>query len=59
MPHVKIYFNVDSRGIEALLADKYHAMTDSQLLAFLRGDVSSETERCLTIALAELETRTN
>ena len=46
-------------GIEALLADKYQAMSDSQLLAFLRGDLSSETERCLTIALAELETRTH
>jgi hypothetical protein len=46
-------------GIEALLASKYHAMSDSQLLAFLRGDLSNETEKCLTIALAELETRTN
>jgi Double zinc ribbon len=46
-------------GIEGLLADKYHSMSDSQLLAFLRGDLSGETERCLNIALAELETRTN
>lgn len=33
-------------------------MSDSQLLAFLRGDLSGETEKCLNIALAELETRT-
>lgn len=46
-------------GIEALLAAKYHAMSDSQLLAFLRGDLSDETEKCLTIALAELESRTH
>jgi Double zinc ribbon len=46
-------------GIDGLLADKYHAMSDSQLLAMLRGDLSGQTERSLSIALAELETRTN
>lgn len=44
---------------DALLADKYHAMSDSQLLAMLGGDLSGQTEESLAIALAELETRTN
>lgn len=48
-----------SSGVDALLADKYHAMSDSQLLAMLRGDLSGQTEKSLSIALAELETRTN
>jgi double zinc ribbon protein len=46
-------------GIEALLADKYHALSDSQLLATLRGDLSTQTEKSLSVALAELETRTS
>lgn len=48
-----------SSGVDALLADKYHALSDSQLLAMLRGDLSGQTEKSLSIALAELETRTN
>src|SRR5262245_27783623 len=46
-------------GIEALLADKYHAKSDSQLLPFLTDDLSDGTEKYVTIALAELETRTH
>jgi Double zinc ribbon len=46
-------------GIDALLADKYHAMSNAQLLAMLKGDLSGQTEKTLSIALAELETRTN
>lgn len=46
-------------GLDALMSDKYHAMSDSQLLATLKGDISGQTEKSLTIALAELETRTN
>lgn len=45
-------------GIEALLADKYNALSDSQLLATLRSDLSTQTEKSLSVALAELETRT-
>jgi len=48
-----------SSSIDALLVGKYHAMSDSQLLAALSGDLSGQTEKPLTIALAELETRTN
>ncbi len=48
-----------SSGVDTLLADKYHAMSDSQLLAMLRGDLSGQTEKSLSIALAELESRTN
>ena len=46
-------------GLDALLSDKYHAMSDSQLLTMLKGDISGQTEKSLSIALAELEARTN
>lgn len=45
-------------GTDALLTEKYHAMSDSQLLAMLRGDLSGQPEKSLFIASAELETRT-
>lgn len=46
-------------GIDALLADKYHSMSTAQLLAMLKGDLSGQTEKTLSIALAELESRAN
>ena len=48
-----------SSGIEGLLADKYHTMSDSQLLTMTRGDLSGQTKRSLTIVLGELESRTS
>ena len=44
-------------GVDALLAEKYGAMSDFQLLTMLKGDLSEQTPKALSIALAELEAR--
>src|SRR4030095_15621689 len=44
-------------GIDSLLANKYRTMSNSELLATFRGDLSTHTEKTLSIALSELETR--
>jgi hypothetical protein len=44
-------------GIDSLLTDKYRAMSDSELMTMLRGDLSAHTEKTLSIAVRELETR--
>jgi len=44
-------------GIDSLLADRYRSMSDSELLATSKGDLSTHTEKTLSMALTELETR--
>jgi len=44
-------------GVDALLSEKYSAMSDFQLLTMLKGDLSAQTPKSLSIALAELEAR--
>jgi len=45
-------------GLDNVLLHKYQAMTDSHLLMMLKGDISGQSEKSLSMALAELERRT-